>query len=610
MFGPASLPYPDTYRPRPGSRRFVQHLGSWYAQAHPTEDFAETFAVWLKPNSAWRREYLGWPAFAKLEFIDELAAEIGDARPRVIDRSRIEESPRSRCTLRQHYERKLARYRMPRRSGADELLLKVFTAGAAHAARRSKAASVLRELRNPLRQQIVRSGAFSEYLVHQVLRLMIERCESLNLYTSRPASRAQTAPAVGDRPPGRVLRRAAAAAGRAVKKMRALVLVHATLVPPDSLHGPSEKEIDEWRTEYDVISHLKAAGHEVLPLGLSDSLSELRRAIIDWKPDIVFNLLEEFDGIVTYDQHVVAFLELMHQPYTGCNPRGMLLSRDKVLSKQLLSYHRVPTPQFMVFARRKNPLNPEAAAISDVRQVLDRGCLARHRARLGGGGRATAEGENRLHPRADAFGCTGRGIHRGPRALRRRDRQRPAEGAAGVGDDLWVAAGEAYPPSRRARSNGTAAISGSTASPPQRRRIFPMVPRRGSSSSPSASSARCISPAMHAWIFACGATARSYVLEANANPNLSAAEDFAQSALTAGHALSGGAASNPEARRQLPGGVERSRRLGRRLLARPAVHPGKHRLVPLNAVGRASTPSDSRRENRAARSACLAAAMP
>ncbi len=142
-------------------------------------------------------------------------------------------------------------------------------------------------------------------------------------------------------------------------RVRALVLVHATLVPPESLQGATEKEIDEWRTEYDVISHLKAEGHEVLPLGLSDSLSELRRAIIDWKPHIVFNLLEEFDGIVTYDQHVVAFLELMRQPYTGCNPRGMLLSRDKVLSKQLLSYHRVPTPQFMVFARGKKPRIPK-----------------------------------------------------------------------------------------------------------------------------------------------------------------------------------------------------------------------------------------------------------
>jgi len=138
------------------------------------------------------------------------------------------------------------------------------------------------------------------------------------------------------------------------------VLVHSTLVPPESLVGVTEKEIEEWRTEYDVITHLRAAGHEVLPLGLSDSLSELRRAIVDWKPDIVFNLLEEFDGIVTYDQHVVAFLELMRQPYTGCNPRGMLLSRDKVLSKQLLSYHRIPTPQFLVFPRGRKVRIPRA----------------------------------------------------------------------------------------------------------------------------------------------------------------------------------------------------------------------------------------------------------
>src|ERR1700734_1258608 len=144
-----------------------------------------------------------------------------------------------------------------------------------------------------------------------------------------------------------------------MKKVRALVLVHSTLVPPESLKGSTEKEIEEWRTEYDVISHLKKAGHEVMPLGLSDSLAELRRAITDWKPSIVFNLMEEFDGIVTYDQHVVAVLELLQQPYTGCNPCGMLLSRDKVLSKQLLSYHRVPTPQFVVFPRGKASRPPK-----------------------------------------------------------------------------------------------------------------------------------------------------------------------------------------------------------------------------------------------------------
>src|SRR5690348_7006328 len=134
-----------------------------------------------------------------------------------------------------------------------------------------------------------------------------------------------------------------------MKTQRALVVVHASLVPPESLEGHEEKEIDEWRTEYDVVSTLKAAGHSVRCVGVLDSLTELRAAIADWKPDVVFNLLEEFDGIVTYDQHVVAFLELLRQPYTGCNPRGLLLSRDKPLCKQLLAFHRIPTPQFAVF---------------------------------------------------------------------------------------------------------------------------------------------------------------------------------------------------------------------------------------------------------------------
>lgn len=136
-----------------------------------------------------------------------------------------------------------------------------------------------------------------------------------------------------------------------MKALRILVVVHESLVPPESLGGYTEAEIDEWRTEYDVVHHLRLMGHEVRCLGVLDSLTELRSAITDWKPDLVFNLLEEFNGIVTYDQHVVAFLELMQQPYTGCNPRGLLLSRDKPLAKQLLSYHRIPTPQFALLRR-------------------------------------------------------------------------------------------------------------------------------------------------------------------------------------------------------------------------------------------------------------------
>ena len=102
-----------------------------------------------------------------------------------------------------------------------------------------------------------------------------------------------------------------------MKRLRTLVVVHSSLVPPESLEGYSEREIAEWRTEYDVIGSLRKAGHTVQALGVLDSLTELRAALLEWRPDVVFNLLEEFNGIVTYDQHVVAFLELMRQPYTG-----------------------------------------------------------------------------------------------------------------------------------------------------------------------------------------------------------------------------------------------------------------------------------------------------
>lgn len=136
-----------------------------------------------------------------------------------------------------------------------------------------------------------------------------------------------------------------------MKKLRVLVLTHESLVPPPSLEGYTEQQINEFRTEYDVMTVLGELGHEVRMLGLYDNLADLRNAIMEWKPDVAFNLLQEFQGIVTYDQHIVAYLELMRQPYTGCNPRGMMLSRDKVLSKQILSYHRVGTPRFVIFRR-------------------------------------------------------------------------------------------------------------------------------------------------------------------------------------------------------------------------------------------------------------------
>jgi D-alanine-D-alanine ligase len=142
------------------------------------------------------------------------------------------------------------------------------------------------------------------------------------------------------------------------KPQRVLVLVHETLVPPETIDGYTDEEIDEWRTEFDVTTSLRAMGHEIKVLGLGDNLTELRATIMDWRPDIAFNLLEEFQGIVTYDQYVVAFLELMRLPYTGCNPRGMMISRDKVLSKQILSYHRIATARYALLPRRRRYVQP------------------------------------------------------------------------------------------------------------------------------------------------------------------------------------------------------------------------------------------------------------
>lgn len=126
-------------------------------------------------------------------------------------------------------------------------------------------------------------------------------------------------------------------------------MVHEQLVPPDDVAGLSEKEIDVFRSEYNVFSTLCELGHDVRVLGLHDRLSELRGIVKEWKPHVVFNFLQEFSGITAYDQHVVAYLELLRQRYTGCNPRGLMLSRDKVLTKQILAWHRIATPAFHLF---------------------------------------------------------------------------------------------------------------------------------------------------------------------------------------------------------------------------------------------------------------------
>jgi D-alanine-D-alanine ligase len=143
-----------------------------------------------------------------------------------------------------------------------------------------------------------------------------------------------------------------------MKRYRILLITHEELVPPENIEDLSDKEVHEVRTEYDVYSTLYNLGQNVRVLGIGDRLSELRKSIREWKPHVVFNLLEEFGGIAAYDQHVVAYLEMARQRYTGCNPRGLMLSRDKVLTKQVLAWHRIATPAFHLFPLGRRFVEP------------------------------------------------------------------------------------------------------------------------------------------------------------------------------------------------------------------------------------------------------------
>lgn len=142
------------------------------------------------------------------------------------------------------------------------------------------------------------------------------------------------------------------------KKLRILLLAHPDLVPPEK---PSAADLVDaaWKAEYEVLCTLRELGHEVHVEPLLDDLAALYTKAIEWRPHIAFNLMEEFDGVAQFDQNVVSYLELLKLPYTGCNPRGLMVARDKSLAKKLLSFHGVRTPEFEVF-RRRHPIKRPA----------------------------------------------------------------------------------------------------------------------------------------------------------------------------------------------------------------------------------------------------------
>jgi D-alanine-D-alanine ligase len=141
-----------------------------------------------------------------------------------------------------------------------------------------------------------------------------------------------------------------------VTKLNVLVLVHPDLIPPDQSNQDFDRNSSPWKTEFDVITTLIKMGHNVFTSGLYNNIEALKEDIKQFKPHIVFNLLEEFDGKSHFDQHVVSLLELFKIPYTGCSPKGLTLARDKALSKKIFTYHNMFCPNFFTFHKNR-PVN-------------------------------------------------------------------------------------------------------------------------------------------------------------------------------------------------------------------------------------------------------------
>ena len=144
-------------------------------------------------------------------------------------------------------------------------------------------------------------------------------------------------------------------------KLKVLALMEKVLVPPDE-PGDADLETVEWKTEYHVVQALRGLGHEVHCLGVATDLGVIRTGIEEFRPDVVFNLLEDFKDVPIFDQNVVAYLELLDVPYTGCNSRGLMLARDKAITKKILSFHRIPVPEFHVFRMGHAVVRPKRLA--------------------------------------------------------------------------------------------------------------------------------------------------------------------------------------------------------------------------------------------------------
>lgn len=316
-----------------------------------------------------------------------------------------------------------------------------------------------------------------------------------------------------------------------MRKRRIMVLMHQELIPPETLEGVSDAEMMEWKTEFDVVQTLRYMGHEATPVGASDDLSKIRDAITELRPHICFNLLEEFHGVGTYDQHVVSYLELCKQPYTGCNPRGLMLSHDKYLAKKIMTYHRISTPRFTVIPRGKrvryrgkldypllvkSVIEDASLGISESSLVHDEEALNRQVAYLHETLRSDALVEEYIAGREFYVGMLGNQRLKVLPIWEMKFTKAPKKPTIATAKVKWDAA-----------TQEKLGVETNAAELPDelRERIIALCKRVY----------KALDLSGYARIdLRCNAEGKVYVLEANPNPNLSFGEDFAESAETDG----------------------------------------------------------------------------
>lgn len=189
VFGSPSQEYhPETYRPRPYSRNFVIHLPRWYAQAHPDEDFAETFAVWLDPHSNWQQTYKNWGALKKLQYIDKVAREFAEKEAPFPRGRMMSDFRHLSSTLRYYYERKKKNFQEDYPDFFDEDLISIFGRAENSPEKPSQilnAARLMQTHSKSLIQTIAKWTGERKFTIESLLKRLTHRCRELDLKVYR-----------------------------------------------------------------------------------------------------------------------------------------------------------------------------------------------------------------------------------------------------------------------------------------------------------------------------------------------------------------------------------------------------------------------------------------